>query len=116
MNLTVQYAEGYFTSTGYYYASPYYAFPGGYYNLFPSAVQSHQAILSIYNNGTCAPVQLVGQGGTLSTGSSVTYNFTLMPLEAGEYIFKFMVWSDWISLGGARIADNSGGYVKVVVS
>ncbi|MCX8182296.1 MAG: hypothetical protein N3D12_04185 [Candidatus Methanomethyliaceae archaeon] len=116
VNFTVLFAEGYFTSQGIYYASPSQVPPGGYYALFPSAAQTHLVILQIYNNLTFSAVELKIQGGSLQPGDKITYNFTINPLPPGEYIFKFMVWSNWISQGGNRIADNSGGYVKVVVS
>jgi hypothetical protein len=112
VNFTVEFSEGYFTPSGTYYAPP----PGGYYALFPPTSQPHIAIVSVYNNQTFIPGEISILSGTLNTGGKVTYNYTLNPLEPGEYIIKFMVWSDWISQGGVRIADNSGGYVKVVVS
>jgi hypothetical protein len=116
VNLTVASSEGYFTPYGTYYAESYYYPPGGYYALFPLTSQHHIAIVSVYNNQTYIPSKISILSGTLNTGGKVTYNYTLNPLEPGEYIIKFMVWSDWISQGGVRIADNSGGYVKVVVS
>jgi len=114
-NLTVLYAEAYFSPYGYYYASYYEAPPGGYYATFPQAAQGHQAIISVYRNDTFSPVELNGWRGSLTTGGQVTYNYTLHPLAPGEYIIKFLVWSDWISRGGSRIADNSGNYVYVRV-
>ncbi|MGC8936218.1 MAG: hypothetical protein ACP5KV_02475 [Candidatus Methanomethylicaceae archaeon] len=117
LNFKIAFAEGYFTPYGTYYASPQYYPPGGHYSIFPPAnAQPHLAIISVYNNQTFAPCELSAFGGTLSPGGIVTYNYTLHPLQPGEYIIKFMVWSDWISNGGLRIADNSGRYVKVVVS
>lgn len=120
-NLTVIYAEAYFSPYGSYYASPYYYPPGGYYYFFPSyaeggGYQWHQALLSVYNNNTFSPCQLIGNGGALTAGGTVTYNFTVQyGLDPGTYIFKFMVWSDWISAGGSRVADNSGQYIVVEV-
>lgn len=116
VKFTVEFAEGYFTPYGAYYASPYQAPPGGYYALFPSGTQSHRAILQIYNNITFSAVELVTQAGSLQPGGTITYDFNLNPLTPGEYILKFMIWSDWISQGGSRVADNSGSYVKLVVS
>jgi len=117
VNFTVAFSEGYFTPSGEYYAPPQYYPPGGYYSLFPvTSVQAHRAIISVYNNQTHAPCGLSYDGNALSPGGFVTYNYDLQPLPPGEYIIKFMVWSDWISSGGNRIADNSGGYVKVVVT
>lgn len=116
VNVTILFAEAYFSQQGSYYVSPREVPPGGYYALFPSTAQGHLALLSVYRNDTCSPVELNGWRGSITTGGQVTYNYTLMPLEPGEYIIKFIVWSDWISMGGNRLADNSGGYVRVVVS